>query len=59
LVVLKTIYRFTPGVEPIKEIRPAWRLALGICVVGILLVGIWIAPWYTWAGSVARALWVY
>lgn len=59
LVVLKTVYRFTPGVEPIKDIRPAWRLALGFCVLGILLVGTWIAPWYTWAGSVAKALWVY
>ncbi|WP_054520743.1 NADH-quinone oxidoreductase subunit N [Thermanaerothrix daxensis] len=59
LVVLRTIYRFTPGVEPISEIKPAWRLALGICVVGIVLIGVWIAPWYSWAGSVARVLWVY
>ena len=60
LVVLKTIYVN----EPIqKEKLPlpsvSWRVAMAVCVAGILILGFLYGPFYAYAQSVASAIWAY
>jgi len=60
LNVLKVIYLYPPVEE--KEIvaaRPAWRIALLVCVAGILLIGFWLVPWYSLAQAATNAIWIY
>ncbi|GIV66892.1 MAG: NADH-quinone oxidoreductase subunit N [Chloroflexota bacterium] len=60
LNVLKVIYLHPPIEE--KEIVPAtpgWRLAMWVCMAGILLVGFWFSPWYSLAQAATSAIWVY
>ncbi len=60
LNVLKVIYLQSPTEE--KEIvpaTPAWRIALWVCMAGILLIGFWFAPWYSWAQAATSAIWIY
>ncbi len=57
LIVLKTayLYRSENEAQPLKLSRP-WSLALGLCVVGILLIGTVFAPWFNWASHAAASL---
>jgi NADH-quinone oxidoreductase subunit N len=57
LNVLKVIYmgESTEGEKPIPLARP-WALALVLCVVGILVVGVILAPWYDLASQAAGGL---
>lgn len=57
LVVLKIAY-LSPAEnenQPVALSRP-WSLALGLCVVGILVLGTAFTPWYNWASQAAAAL---
>lgn len=56
LVVLKVVYlqRGENENEPLRITRP-WRLALAVCVVGMILLGTLFAPWYGWAAAAAAA----
>lgn len=60
LVVLKTIYVNEP-IEQKKLPQPAlsWRLAMAVCVAGILILGFLYGPFYTYAQSIATAIWAY
>jgi NADH-quinone oxidoreductase subunit N len=49
------------GSEPIAELtelkaKPAWSIAIVICVAAILVLGVVFAPWYGWAGAGAANL---
>jgi hypothetical protein len=55
--VLKTLYLYrTEGDETPMPLTRPWKLALGLCVVGVLLLGTVIAPWFGWASTAAAAL---
>lgn len=57
LTVLKVVYLYRSEDEskPLV-ITPAWKLALWVCVVGILVVGVLIAPGFGWATAVAGSI---
>jgi len=57
LTVLKVVYLYRSEHEdkPIA-LAPPQALALGICVLGIILVGTVSAPWLTWAVQAAGSL---
>jgi NADH-quinone oxidoreductase subunit N len=60
LNILKVMYLHPPVEEKeVKPVTPAWRLALWVCIAGILLIGFWFAPWYTWAQAATSAIWIY
>lgn len=60
LNVLKVIYLQSPAEEKeIVPVSPAWRIALWVCMAGILLIGFWFAPWYLWAQAATSAIWIY
>ena len=49
------------GGEPVAELtelkaKPAWSIAIVICVAAILVLGVVFAPWYGWAGAGAANL---
>jgi len=49
------------GSEPVAELtelkaKPAWSIAIVICVAAILVLGVVFAPWYGWAGAGAANL---
>ena len=54
LTVLKVIYLYRSEDEkkPIRLHTP-WVLAISICVVAILVIGVIIAPWYDWSSAAA------
>lgn len=57
LTILKVI--FQP--QQVEEVRPitlawSWKLALILCTLGIVLLGVWIAPALEWSGRAAGAL---
>ena len=59
LIVLKTMYLDQP--EDKHALLPAptsWKIAIGVCIAGILVLGVWFAPWYNLAQTAAAALWV-
>lgn len=60
LKILKVMY-LDPPVEnqTLSEKGLSWKVALGLCVAGILILGVWFAPWYSLAGGAATALWIY
>lgn len=57
LTVLKVVYLYRSEDEnkPLI-ITLAWKLALGFCVAGILVLGVFFAPWYQWASAAAASL---
>ena len=57
LTVIKRVYLFRSELEdqPILVTRP-WKVALIVCVAGVLLMGTLFAPVYGWAASAAGAL---
>ncbi len=60
LTVLKVIYLNRAEDEaPIRGIKVAWRLALIVSIIGIVVLGFWFAPWYQWAQGATGAIWIY
>ncbi|MHB1118761.1 MAG: NADH-quinone oxidoreductase subunit N [Bellilinea sp.] len=60
LVVLKTIYVNEPiEKEKLPKASLSWRLAMAVCVLGILLLGFWFGPFYSYAQGVTSSLWFY
>ncbi len=60
LVVLKTMYLLPAEDEtPIKIAGQPWALALLICVLGIVILGTWFGPWYSWAQAAVQSIWIY
>ena len=57
LTVLKYVYLYPPPeeVEPVPLSR-SYALALGVLVVGIILIGTIFGPWVSWATAAAQAL---
>ena len=57
LTVLKVVYlyRSEHDTEPIVVPR-AYALALGLCAIGVILIGTVASPWFTWASTAAKAL---
>jgi NADH-quinone oxidoreductase subunit N len=57
LVILKTayVYRTEEETRPLLITRP-WAIALGICTIGIILLGTLFGPWYQWSVNAAAAL---
>jgi NADH-quinone oxidoreductase subunit N len=57
LIVLKVIYLYRSEDEekPVPITRP-YSLALVVLVIGIILIGTAFAPWFSWAGTAAAAL---
>jgi len=60
LVVLKNIYAYEP-VEKGRLAGPAfsWKLALALCVIGIIVIGVWFSPFYSFAQGVTSSIWIY
>lgn len=60
LVILKAMYLYKPVTEiPIARPAIAWRIAIVVCVAGILLLGFWFAPWFNFAQLAAGAIRMY
>ncbi len=60
LKVLKVAYLDKPWDNtPIKVKNPVWITAFLICVVGILVLGVIILPWFDWAAAAASSLALY
>jgi len=57
LVVLKRVYLYRSEKEdqPIIISRP-YRIALTVLSLGILLLGAFFAPWFTWSSGAAAGL---
>jgi NADH-quinone oxidoreductase subunit N len=57
LVVLKVVYLYRSEKDgiPIPTTRPA-LIAIGVLSFGIILVGSFFAPWFTWSTNAAAAL---
>ena len=57
LIVLKRVYLYRSDDEdkPINVSRPH-AVALTICVLGIIITGVLIAPWYEWSQAAAAAI---
>jgi NADH-quinone oxidoreductase subunit N len=54
LNVLKVIYLHLPEQNcPPVRVNLAWVIALGMCAVGILILGVWVNPWLDFATRVA------
>jgi NADH-quinone oxidoreductase subunit N len=58
LVVLKVVYLYRSESEdqPIVSVA-GWKVALGVCVAGVLVLGIIFAPWYGLSLQAAGGLW--
>ncbi len=61
LVVLKTMYLYPPEKEerPLAKASLGWRVALLVCVAGVLLLGFWFSPWFNFAQLTSSAIWIY
>jgi NADH-quinone oxidoreductase subunit N len=57
LTVVKVMYLNRSDTEslPLPLTRP-WRIALVLCVAGILLLGVWIGPWFNWAATAVATI---
>ncbi len=57
LNVLKRVYLYRSENEtwPLPVSRP-WRIALVVCVAGVILLGTVIGPWYQWSAAAASAV---
>jgi hypothetical protein len=55
--VLKVIYAYRSEDEgkPLS-VPPTWATAVGICIFGVILLGVVIAPLYDWSGQAAHIL---
>lgn len=60
LTILKTIYVNEP-IEKGKLPKPSfsWKIAMAVCVAGIILLGFWYGPFYSYAQGVTSSLWLY
>lgn len=60
LNVLKIVYVNEP-IDKAKLPGPSlsWKVAMAVCVAGILLLGFWYGPFYAYAQGVTASLWVY
>jgi NADH-quinone oxidoreductase subunit N len=57
LNVLKVVYLYrSEGDEHALKIPWNWSLALSVCMLGVVLLGTFAAPWYQWASQAAGAL---
>jgi NADH-quinone oxidoreductase subunit N len=57
LTILKVVYlNRSPQEEKAVSVSVAWKVALGICVFGVLILGTVFIPWYTAASQAAQAL---
>ena len=57
LTVLKVVYLYRSERDSEQIAIPrAYALALGICAVGVLLIGTVATPWITWASNAAKTL---
>ena len=60
LVILKTVYVNEPTDSArLPKANLSWQLALGICVLGILVLGFWFQPFYSFAQNVAASIRIY
>ncbi len=60
LVVLKVMYLDRSEDEsPIAKSSVSWKIAIGFCMAGIILLGVWFAPWYNMAQAASTALWMH
>jgi NADH-quinone oxidoreductase subunit N len=60
LNVLKVAFLNKPREDsPIQAKSISWRLAFLICLIGIVLLGVILLPWYGWALSAASSLALY
>lgn len=57
LTVLKVVYLYRQegDEQPLPMVR-AQALVLAVCVVGVMLMGTLIAPWFEWTSEAAKAL---
>jgi NADH-quinone oxidoreductase subunit N len=57
LTVIKVVYldRSADEEKPLLVTRP-WSIALGVCIIGIILLGTFFAPWYNLTQLAAQAL---
>lgn len=39
--------------EPLTYVHSGWKVALGICVIGIIILGVWFTPWFNALDSAA------
>ncbi len=57
LTVLKVVYLYRSERDTEQIVIPrAYALALGLCAVGVILIGTVATPWFTWATNAARTL---
>jgi len=42
--------------KPIFQISALWQIAFFSCITGILVLGVFLAPWYSWAAAAASSL---
>jgi NADH-quinone oxidoreductase subunit N len=60
LKVLKTAFLEKPReTTPILAHSPSWTAAFLVCVIGILVLGVIILPWFGWAAAAASSLALY
>jgi NADH-quinone oxidoreductase subunit N len=50
LRVLKVMYLDEPEGEWKETPRPlGWAIGTGLCVIGVIILGVYLAPWFNWA----------
>jgi NADH-quinone oxidoreductase subunit N len=60
LKVLKVAFLNKPVLEsPVFQVSLPWRIAFFVCIAGILVLGVVLAPWYSWAALAASSLILY
>ncbi len=60
LKVLKVAYLDKPwDNSPLKIKNPIWTVAFGLCLIGILAMGVILSPWFGWASTAATSLILY
>lgn len=60
LKVLKVAFLNKPLFDAsVFEIGFPWRIGLIVCILGILVLGVILAPWYSWASQAAFSLNIY
>jgi NADH-quinone oxidoreductase subunit N len=57
LTVLKVVYLYRAEGDTVPmEVPQGYGIALAVCSFGVILLGTWAAPWFTWAAQAAQAL---
>jgi NADH-quinone oxidoreductase subunit N len=60
LKVLKVAFLEKPVHHvPVFQVSFPWRMAFLVCIAGILVLGVVLAPWYGWASDAASSLILY